>query len=620
MSADLLAEFDSFYQAPSKDHTNAPTASHDLSLLSDAIPATQPAFGASKWQNQTTQQSADIWGSVSSTQPSLNHTNVNTNQDDGWGSFEAFAEPAPAPKQLISQAFTPMTGNYGTGSGSAQPGYNGGIVKTNTPDLFSWNVNTIESLPHLPTPIAKDVAPRPPVPTSRNSYGEVLFDAGDEMNSGFGEDDDDFGDFETVTSPPPPTAPPPSSQSLDKLFGSIAPEPKRPIALKAKPASLLPASVASASVASASLRSPSLTSPSLMSPSLSSPNLTSPGLPYPQAPKSPSFQERNPFGQQMSLAMNQVAAAKQADKQTSASPITVWPSLVTPQIKRDDNPYEDSPVVNNDEDEDWGDFSDMPAQTPSTNHAVKNKPTSGIEADAWGWDDADGVTTKPVKATNDVPPPSNIPPPSIILTLFPALFDLPQTTLFKGVVNQSFSLKNRILSDPSTVNFLRGYLLIATVAARVVAGRKLRWKRDTILSQSMKIGQAAAGGKGGMKLAGVDKAEVTREDREAAEVVRVWKDQLGRLKSAVAVANTSIKNTSQHLQIPDITDVMHVKLEAGGLKAPKPCVLCGLKREERVQKVDITVEDSFGEWWVDHWGHRACKNLWEEHESKLKHH
>lgn len=122
-----------------------------------------------------------------------------------------------------------------------------------------------------------------------------------------------------------------------------------------------------------------------------------------------------------------------------------------------------------------------------------------------------------------------------------------------------------------------------------------------------------------MKLAGVDKAEVTREEREAADVVRVWREQIGRLRSAVAVANSSIRDGGSHLDIPEISENMPVRVQEGGLVAPKQCVVCGLKREERVAKVDVGVEDSFGEWWVEHWGHRACRNFWLEHEAKLKH-
>jgi hypothetical protein len=55
----------------------------------------------------------------------------------------------------------------------------------------------------------------------------------------------------------------------------------------------------------------------------------------------------------------------------------------------------------------------------------------------------------------------------------------------------------------------------------------------------------------------------------------------------------------------------------GGIKATKPCVLCGLKRDERVEKVDGVVEDSFGEWWSEHWGHVACRNFWREHRGEL---
>ena len=186
--------------------------------------------------------------------------------------------------------------------------------------------------------------------------------------------------------------------------------------------------------------------------------------------------------------------------------------------------YRDSPVAVTQDDEDWGDFADLPSETPAVENA---KASSGIAADAWAWDAADQVTEAARPA--ELAPPTNIPPPSVLLSLFPPLFDLPQSTLFKAVANQPFSLKNRIISDPATVDFLRAYLLIAVVASRLIAGRKLRWKRDNLLSQAMKIGPAAAGGKGGMKFTGVDKAEATREDREAADVVRVWKEQLGRL-------------------------------------------------------------------------------------------
>lgn len=588
MSADLLAEFDSFYQAPSKSQTNTIPAANDLAFLGDTSQIGHPTQGGSQCQTAAeANRGADIWGDMTSFAPSANVQSRNTSQDDEWGSFEGFGEPVQAPQQSAFQSFTPAAANYG---GSREDTPRTGIVRRPTTDIFNSKTYTAAPYPGIPQSISEFV-PQKHAPLPKSPQSDILFDAADELSPN-AEDDDDFGDFETVTTPDPPL-PPPASQSLDKLFGFTSLDSRKSDLGKAqkKPHDLAPTS------------------------------LDSP-LPYPQAPKSPSFQERNPFGA-LGLAMNQVSAVKQSGKPTSASPVTAWPTFVTPVLKAD--AYADLPVPAPQEDEDWGDFADMPPDvsavkgTKSTGPVKSRRPSTGIETDAWGWDEADNVSSHEVQNSSDGPPPTNVPPPSVLLTLFPPLFDIPQDTLFKYVVNQPFSLKNRILSDPTTVKFLRSYILIATVAARIIAGRKLRWKRDTILSQSMKIGQATRGGKGGMKLTGVDKAEATREDREAAEVVRIWKEQVGRLKSTIAVANTSIKNTGEHLQIPDITETMHVRVEASGVTAPKPCVICGLKRDERIVKVDIQVEDSFGEWWADHWGHRACKNLWEEHQSKLKH-
>lgn len=448
-------------------------------------------------------------------------------------------------------------------------------------DLFSSNAYD-GSVSSRPSQNLERLPPIQAVP-SVTSPGDVLFDAAEEL-SAEPEDDDDFGDFETFTSPEPPPPPKPQvpvqaqpSQSLDLMFGATSLEPKPKISKRPK--------------------------------DLLSSNMNASKLPYPQAPKSPSFQERNPFGS-IGLSMNQVAAVKKEDKAKSASPITAWPSFQPPAPGL----YRDSPVQDTQVDDDWGDFADLPPETPAE---PATKPASGIEVDAWAWDAADQVVTSPPPAATSQPPPSNIPPPSVLLALFPPLFDLPRTALFNPTSTQSFPLKKRILSDPSTLTFLRSYLLIAVVAAHILAGRKQRWKRDALLSQAMRIGPA--GGKGGMKLTGVDKAEVTREDREASDVVRVWKEQLGRLRSAVAVANGSLKDSSTHLAIPDIGDNMQVKTEQGGLTAPKQCVVCGLRREERVVRVDVGVEDSFGEWWVEHWGHRSCRNFWLEHEGKLKH-
>lgn len=571
MSSDLLAEFDSFYSsAPSRNKQTTIPPSNDLAFLSKPSPAQASEYG------DTTQKQArgkepvdDIWDSMSNFQSSAPVQQA-ASQDDIWGSFEA---PVP-PKQTSASIAPTKQANYG-GWGATSVNRPSGL-RRGTVDLFNNNMS--ESPPTNDTKPAYVPPPRP-APVRNQSYGgDILFDA-DEATSE-AEDDDDFGDFETVAEPDPPSQPQPlPSQSLNVMFGAttLKPQPSK------RPKDLLPTS-----------------SGMLVS-----------NLPYPEAPKSPSFQDRNPYREQApTLATHRVSGMKNDNKPDTASPVTAWPTFVPPKPEGS----RDLPAASNGLDDEWGDFADLPPETPAV-AVTSSRPNTGIEADAWGWDAADGViATPPVTEA----PPSNIPPPSIILTLFPALFDLPQSTLFKATANQPFSLKNRILSDPSTVDFLRAYLLIATVAARILAGRKFRWKRDTVLSQAMKIGPSAAGGKGGMKLAGIDKSEVAREDREAAEVLRVWKEQLGRLRSAVAVANTSLRDASVHLVIPEIAVAMHVKAQEGALTAPKQCLICGLKREERIAKVDVVVEDSFGEWWVEHWGHRACRNFWQEHEILLR--
>lgn len=125
-----------------------------------------------------------------------------------------------------------------------------------------------------------------------------------------------------------------------------------------------------------------------------------------------------------------------------------------------------------------------------------------------------------------------------------------------------------------------------------------------------------------MKLAGIDKTQAAREDREATDVVAVWKGIVGRLRSAVAGANAALAKEGNGegslLKVPELVENMRVETVKGALTAPKACVVCGLKREERVVRVDFEVEDSFGEWWVEFWGHRECRNFWVEHEAALR--
>jgi hypothetical protein len=281
---------------------------------------------------------------------------------------------------------------------------------------------------------------------------------------------------------------------------------------------------------------------------------------------------------------------RKGEKPNSPSPVTAWPSF------DDKNPGGD---------EDWAAFEDFPTSDPK-NDTISKKP------DSWDWDTTE--TSQPAEPTDDnEPPPTNVPPPSILMSILPELLSISDAALLKPIAGQTAAAKKKVMCDPKTIVFLRSYLLIATVAGRILAGRKLRWHRDKFMSQRMTI--SAAGAKG-MKLAGVDKAQASREDREAADVAASWKVHVGRLRSAVAAANAA--GSGAPLRVPEIGDQMHVTTAKQVPTSPRPCVVCGLKRDERVGKVDFEVEDIFGEWWVEHWGHRACRNFWKEHEKKLR--
>ena len=222
-----------------------------------------------------------------------------------------------------------------------------------------------------------------------------------------------------------------------------------------------------------------------------------------------------------------------------------------------------------------------------------------------------------LKAEVPSSPQANIPPPSILLSLFPSILESTSAKFFEPI--------SQFASDPSTQevvyahaqvqDYLHSLLCLGSVLARIIAGRKSRWKRDKILAQSMSISQASAGGRsGGMKLAGLDKAENAREERDVADAVRSWRTVLGRLRSAV-------NSAGKIAAIPEVKEEYLVRTalaKDGAIIAPKQCILCGLKRNERIVKVDADVQDSFGEWWVEHWGHRDCARFWQTYENKLQ--
>ena len=222
------------------------------------------------------------------------------------------------------------------------------------------------------------------------------------------------------------------------------------------------------------------------------------------------------------------------------------------------------------------------------------------------------------KAQDLGPPPSNVPPPSVLLPLVATLFQSMSTNVRKMAASQSDSSDPYEPLDQSRFQPIQEILSDARAGARILAGRKLRWKRDNILSQSMKIGPAS-GKTSGMKLAGVDKAETRREDQEAAEALRAWKQKVGALRSTISMINVHL--SERGLLMPDISEAMPIrvsKASEGAVTAPKCCFLCGIKRDERIAKVDVDIEDSFGEWWREHWGHVDCVTFWLKHKALLR--
>jgi hypothetical protein len=247
----------------------------------------------------------------------------------------------------------------------------------------------------------------------------------------------------------------------------------------------------------------------------------------------------------------------------------------------------------------WDTFDDweasIPAKTPANSSSKRTTKAANSPA----------APAPLLHPTTDDPqqgelPPTNVPPPGVLLSLFPSLFSDAQEKLFKPMAAQTLPMRNKLMAEPTTITYLQGYLMLANVAAHIIAGRKLRWKRDQHLSQGMRIGPASSRATSGMKLTGIDKGENLKEEREAADVVRIWKDQIGRLRHVVSGAN-QIKAGTLGV-VPDLQETMPVKAlkqSEGGIPARQPCMMCGLKREERVTAADMAIDDSFGEWWID---------------------
>ncbi|MCJ1446030.1 MAG: hypothetical protein MMC23_006535 [Stictis urceolatum] len=276
-----------------------------------------------------------------------------------------------------------------------------------------------------------------------------------------------------------------------------------------------------------------------------------------------------------------------------------------------------------DHNEEWDDFSTSSSRNEkpqSVEPSFKQEPEA-LQASKSSETSSGNPGAKPASGSSpaNALPPTNVPPPSILIPLVSSIVhDLPEEigNILKSHEDYQGSMP-AISQVLGVLTALEDRMSILKVAARVIAGRKLRWKRDNMLSQSMRI--SAAGRPGGMKLTGVDKAETKREDREASEFVRMWKANSGRIRGAIMKMPAQADEKPPALPyIAETIAVRTLKEKDGGIKAPKCCVLCGLKREERVDKVDGDVWDQFGEWWIDYWGHTECRNFWNNYEQLLQ--
>ncbi|KAK5990210.1 hypothetical protein PT974_08476 [Cladobotryum mycophilum] len=565
MSADLFAEFANGLPSSQQATSSTPSggtkqlgSQNPLGLGFNGVPPAKTPSPIEQWPSfQAPSNGLSGWTAESTSVSHAAAFNKTPNDDDdGWGDFETAENTAPPIKNPSSDPFGSLVGSGLESKPKVR------LVRAPTIDLMTntlVDVRQNDELKTKPKVHSSWEFQRTSEPhlKSTQSDSSVLFDADDFELQGGGEDDE-FGDFETV-------APAPSQSRLNSI--------------------------------STSKHAPLLDLLSLDDPPLP-PHFGTASAKLPNPPKSPSFQERNPFPdlEIKTSSAAAAAAAKKSEDPNSASPVTAWPPV--DRGTRSPSKLKD--------DDDWGAWDN----TPSGGGNSKGDIDSAGILDSWDWE-ADDSQGGAAKLSDNDPPPTNVPPPSVILSMFPDLL-ASGNALFKPISGQNASIKQKILSTPKAVEFLEGYILLATTAARVIAGRKQRWHRDKILAKSMSI--SAAGSKG-MKLAGVDKAQSAKEDREAADVVAVWREQVGRLRSAVTAANTTGKAS---LKVPELSENMHVQTAKMAPTSPKACIICGLKRDERISKVDHDIEDSFGEWWTEHWGHRSCKNFWIEHEQKLR--
>ncbi|KAL8871959.1 MAG: hypothetical protein Q9174_002325 [Haloplaca sp. 1 TL-2023] len=334
------------------------------------------------------------------------------------------------------------------------------------------------------------------------------------------------------------------------------------------------------------------------------------GISKPPPSPTPSFRELNaPLKLSIPQEEKQDTPIDKIPEQST--PVTAWPSYGRDRAKSSGKPLPLSPFAGED---DWGDFEEEIGESHVTSERIEDqavksqsflpknqveKVPSLLDLDDHSKDVPAPASkeSKPVLISMTEPPPSNIPPPSILLTVIADICKSLTEEMKNLVIAASTIMVNESLSaEKPYFEKLLVSQAILNASARILAGRKLRWKRDTHLAQSMSIGAASSGKASGMKLTGVDRTENRREDQEAAEVGRIWKEHSGGLRSQTSRINAQQSEIKLHLpEMSGTVPIRTAKAGEGGIVSLKCCFLCGLKRDERVSRLDVNVEDSFAE-------------------------
>jgi hypothetical protein len=306
----------------------------------------------------------------------------------------------------------------------------------------------------------------------------------------------------------------------------------------------------------------------------------------------------------------------------------IWPQ--PPSHGQSATASRDNEVGNATDDDGWGDFEQTEPQEPQSKHnldieasrkplATREEPVADVADEEWEPFDEEtpsnvadssgapkSLSSLPEEAVRDAPRqngsltvperPTNVPPPSSLLQLLSMVFQ---------------SIRRSNADATATKSALAARVLLAfRTASRIIAGRTLRWKRDSILAQSMRIGQA--GKSGGMKLMSVNKSETSKEEREVEDMIQDWSNYIHEFNSIISQASLPPARMRLSSQSP-----LKTLKQTNSSGSSKQCAICGLKRTERLSDVDVDVDDLFGEFWVEHWGHRDCCDFWYSYKSML---